>query len=71
VDAGGKFAFDVAAAAETPHGAADFVDEAFFEDADRAEFLHESSGELRVGEFLAWEDEVVEGEEAVRDRVLR
>ena len=57
--------FDLAAAAETPHGAADFVDEIVFEDAGGGEVQAERVVEFGIEGLFAGTDEVVGGEEAV------
>jgi hypothetical protein len=56
--------FDFAAASETPHGAADFVDEVVFEDADGGEFGAKLFAEVAVVGFFAGADEVAGGVEA-------
>ena len=61
--------FDFAAAAETPGGALDFVDEDVFEDADGGEIVEEGCVEGRIGALFAWADEVA-GEEAESDGVF-
>ena len=63
--------FDFAAAAETPHGAADFVDEVVFEEADGGQFGAKLFGEVVVVGFFVGTDEVSGGVEAVSDSVLR
>ena len=62
--------FDFAAASETPHGAADFVDEIVFEEADWGEFAAKLFGEVVVVGFFAGADEVSGGVEAVGNGVL-
>jgi hypothetical protein len=57
--------FDVAAAAETPEGAVDFVDEAGFERAGGCEGGDEVGFGLGVVVFLTGADEIGLGEEAV------
>ena len=61
--------FDLAAAAETPCGAADFFHESVFEGADRGEFAFEIGLELGVVGFFFGTDEVAPGEEAEGDAV--
>jgi hypothetical protein len=67
----GEIFFDLAAAAEPPHGAADFVGEIEFEHAYGGEIGVESLGEFGVGGLLVGADEVAGGEEAEGDGVLR
>ena len=62
--AGDEGLFDFAAAAETPHGAADFVDEVVFEEADGGEFGAELFAEVAVVGFFVGADEVAGGVEA-------
>jgi len=50
--------FDFAAPAETPHGAADFVDERFFEDTNRGEILEQRLVECGVGGLFVGADEI-------------
>src|ERR1700730_13365454 len=71
VETDGEVGFDFAAAAETPHGAADFVDEIDFEQADGSQFGVERFGDVGVEGFFAGTDKVMFGEEAVDDGVLR
>jgi hypothetical protein len=62
--------FDFAAAAETPHGASDFVDQAVFEDALGGEVLADGLVEFDVEVLFVGSDEVRGGEEAVFQGVL-
>ena len=55
-----KAFFDPGAAAESPHGAADFLDEVVFEDAFGREILDEDCVDLGIESFFAGTDEVVE-----------
>jgi len=70
VEADDEVGFDFAAAAETPHGAADFVDEIVFERTAGGEIGAEGFVELGVDIVFAGTDEVAGGEEAVGDGVL-
>jgi len=62
--------FNLATAAESPHDAADFVDEVEFEGAFGNEAFLEVPGEFGVGVVLVGPDEVAGGEEAKADGVL-
>ena len=55
---------DFAAASETPHGAADFVDEVVFEEADGGEIGAELFAEVAVVGLFVGADEVARGVEA-------
>ena len=62
---GDEGGFDLAAAAQTPQGAMDFVGEIAFEDADGGELIEEIGSVLFVEGFFAGADEIAGGEEAV------
>lgn len=61
---------DLAAAAETPEGAVDFIDEAGFERSGGGEGEEEIGFGLRVVLFLTGADEIGLGEEAVGSGVF-
>ena len=63
--------FHLAAAAETPCGAADFFDESVFESPDGSEFAFEIGLEFDVVGLFVGADEVASGEEAEGDAVTR
>jgi hypothetical protein len=58
------------AAAETPHGAADFVDESVFEDGPGRVIFEKRVAEAGVIGFFTGPDEISRGEEAVGDGVF-
>ena len=66
---GDEGSLDFAAAGETPHGAADFVDEAVFEQADGGQVTAELFGEIVVVGFFVGTDEVGGGVEAESEGV--
>ncbi|MGA3008133.1 MAG: hypothetical protein ABSE59_09610 [Opitutaceae bacterium] len=66
----GKTFFDLATAAETPHGATDFIDEVVFEQAGGDEVVLQRVVEFGVEGLFTWTDEVVYGEQAAGDVVL-
>jgi len=70
VKADDEVRFDFAAAAETPHGSADFVDKIAFEDADRGEIAEEFGVEFIVGGLVGWPDEIAVGIESVGEAVF-
>jgi hypothetical protein len=67
---GDEILFDLAAAAETPHGTADFVGEVEFERADGSEAFLEVLGEFGIGVLFVGADKVTGGKEAEGDGVL-
>ena len=62
--------FDLAAATQTPHGAADFVDEIVFEYSGGSEIFSKTLVEAGIEGFFAGPDEVLGGEETIGDRIF-
>jgi len=62
--------FDFSAAAEAPHGTANFVDKVLLEQACGRELLAELVFDFVVDDFFAWTDKVGFGEESELDAVL-
>src|SRR5580698_6889236 len=67
---GGQVGFNPAAAAQTPHGSADFVGQIAFEDADRGEIALEFGVEFVVGWLVGRQYEIVGCVEALLDAVF-